>query len=123
MHLVHGERGAVGPTGGFVEHNRRVFVVGEDPLDVERLRAASERKNGDQRVLDGFSTLVIAAVRPVPAEVKDTVVGEILERSVEIALAERCVRITDTADVRVFWHASSFLSRVTGSQRSLPPWR
>ena len=91
-----------------------MLVVGEDALDVERLRTAGEREVVDQRLLDGLSTLVITAVRPVSTEVEDTVVGKILERVVEIRSSERGVSVADTTDVWMLCHElfPSFASRL-----------
>ena len=55
MHLVHGERRAVGTARGLVDDDGGVVVVGVDALDVEGLGAG-----GELEVLD--SAAVIASL-------------------------------------------------------------
>ena len=88
MHLIQRDRRAIGAARRLMDDHGGVLVVGVDGLDVEGLGPRRELEVLDQRRGDGLSPLVVTAVGAIATEVEHAVVGQVGQRSLEIALRE-----------------------------------
>ena len=104
MALVDVELDSVGAGGRLPQHHDTAAVVGEHALDVEKLGAAGEPEEVDERGADRFRALVIAAVRSLAVEVEHAVGRQVLECRGQVRGGERVVGVSDPLDIRVLCH-------------------